>query len=251
MKNRITVALGILGCSLAIPASALAHVSMRADSTASGGYAYAQFSVPHGCEEKATTKIEIQIPEAVLSYKPQVNPGWDLQKIEILKRDKPIKAAHGEITDRVESVTYTAKTPLPDGQLDVFGASIQWPEDAEGDVLNFPVIQTCEGGLSTEWIDIAKEGEDEPEKPAPFITVTEAVEDHHDADADADKADTADHADTTEHADTEEHKDAVSQSDLDTVRTLAIIGVALGGISAVLLLLLMGRVKRQGAGKDK
>jgi uncharacterized protein YcnI len=249
MKRRLITLLSIFGCSLAIPASVLAHVSMKADTTASGAYSYAQFSVSHGCEEKATTKMEIQVPEEVLSYKPQVHAGWDLET-SVVKRDEPIKAAHGDITERVETVTYTAKTPLPDGYLDVFGASIQWPEDADGDQLNFPVIQTCEGGLSNEWIDIAKEGEDEPENPAPFVTVSKADADEHGHD-DTTKEDAKEAVKETDHKDTAEHKDSVSQSDLDSVRILAIVGVALGGVSVLLLLLLMGRVKRLSGGKDK
>jgi hypothetical protein len=40
--------------------------------------------------------------------------------------------------------------------------------------LHFPVIQTCEGGLHTDWIEIAPAGGPEPDHPAPAITLTGA-----------------------------------------------------------------------------
>ena len=51
--------------------------------------------------------------------------------------------------------------------------------DTPGETILFPVIQTCEGGASTEWIQPTVEGEEEPEHPAPAITLTEAEGDGH------------------------------------------------------------------------
>ncbi len=72
--------------------------------------------------------------------------------------DEPITGSHGEeITERVAQVVYTAKTPLPDGQRDAFELSLQIPEDAAGQTLAFPTIQTCEQG-ETAWTEIPADG---------------------------------------------------------------------------------------------
>ena len=84
------------------------------------------------------------------------------------------------MTERTASVVYTANTPLPDGQRDAFELSFQVP-DAEGEVLAFPTIQTCEKG-ETAWTQIPAEGqaEDDLESPAPSFTILAASgEGHH------------------------------------------------------------------------
>lgn len=50
-----------------------------------------------------------------------------------------------------------------------FGLSFQVP-DAEGTILHFPTIQSCEEG-ATSWIEIPVEGEDEPAEPAPTVRI--------------------------------------------------------------------------------
>ena len=77
-------------------------------------------SVPHGCDGSATTKVAIQIPEDILAVTPTRNPYYDVAK-KIEKLAEPVTDAHGnEVTERVASVEYTAKTPLPDGERDAF-----------------------------------------------------------------------------------------------------------------------------------
>ena len=85
---------------------------------------------------------------------------------------KEIAAEGNEITERVATVTYTAKSPLPDGYRDAFELSVQLPE-SEGTTLLFPTIQTCEEG-STSWTEVAADGqsEDDLEHPAPAFEVT-------------------------------------------------------------------------------
>ena len=48
--------------------------------------------------------------------------------------------------------------------------------DKPGETIYFPVVQTCESG-EVAWIEIPEEGADEPEHPAPGITLTAAVAD--------------------------------------------------------------------------
>lgn len=165
-----------------LAAQASAHVSGTPSETAAGSFTVLTLSVPHGCEGSPTTRIEIQVPETVLSVTPTRNPFYDLEAT-VVELDEPVTDAHGnEVTERTGSIVYTAKQPLPEGQRDTFELSFQVP-DAAGELLAFPTIQTCERG-ETGWVEIPSEGQDpeELESPAPAFEITEAAaEDEHGA----------------------------------------------------------------------
>jgi periplasmic copper chaperone A len=168
-----TLAAGAL-LAVAVPLSASAHIGVAPTSTAAGSSTVLTFALPHGCDGSATTAIAIDIPESITNVTPTVNPNWDVAKVQV-KLDKPIGDGHGNsITTRVGQVVYTAKAPLADGLRDTFALSLTLPEDAAGTTLAFPVLQTCEAG-STTWDQVAKDGESEPEHPAPSVAVTTAV----------------------------------------------------------------------------
>lgn len=180
MSRRTLARLGAptaaLALALAVAGPASAHVTVTATDTAAGAYTVLTVSVPHGCDGSPTTKIAVAMPEGVYSVTPTRNPLYDVEKVTE-KLDQPVEDAHGnEITERVSQVVYTARTPLPDGERDAFELSLQLPEDAAGETLAFPAIQTCEQG-ETAWTEEAAEGAEEPEHPAPTITVTDAEED--------------------------------------------------------------------------
>jgi len=155
---------------------ASAHVSATATSTAANSYTTATFSLPHGCDGSPTTKIAFQVPESIIEVTPTVNPNWT-----ITKATEPYTSASAATDDesaedageRVTSVTYTAKTPLPADERDTFSLSFSLPDGKAGDLVEFPALQTCEKG-SVEWNQEQKAGEAEPEHPAPSITLTAA-----------------------------------------------------------------------------
>jgi len=179
-------AIGIGAASLLLtgvsPASA--HVDVKADSTAAGSSTLVRFSFSHGCDGSATTQIAIAIPEEVTSVSPGMNYGWTVEKATDETATPAATPAEGEhgATGRVSEVIYTAKEPVPDGFYDELVLKVALPEDAEGETLYFPVIQTCEEG-EVAWIEIPAEGEDgeELKSPAPSVTVT-APEENGDGD---------------------------------------------------------------------
>lgn len=177
----IALSAAVSGLALVAAGPALAHVSVSPDEAGAGDYAIATFSVPHGCDGSATTKVLITIPEQIVRVTPTRNALWDVEK-KMVTLATPIQPEEGaEITERVASVVYTAKTPLPDGYRDAFELSFQVP-DAVGETLKFPVTQTCVKG-ATEWNQTVAEGEAEPEHPTPVIKVVESSGgDHHGAD---------------------------------------------------------------------
>jgi uncharacterized protein YcnI len=215
-----------IALSLVSPASA--HVSATVSDASAGAFTVATFSVPHGCEESPTTKIEIQVPESVLSVTPTRNPFYDVEaRIEQL--DEPQTDAHGnEVTERTASIVYTAITPLPDGQRDTFELSFQVP-DTEGEVLAFPTIQTCEKG-STDWTEVPAEGQDEEEleHPAPSFEIlpASAEGDHH---GDATEASGDEHGDeaASAEADDEDGSDALGWAGLGA----GLLGLVAGGLA--------------------
>ncbi|UEJ81732.1 YcnI family protein [Brachybacterium halotolerans subsp. kimchii] len=160
------------GLAFAVPAAAQAHVTADAEDTTAGAYTVVTFSVPHGCDGSATTKVAIDLPEGVDEVTPTRNPYYDVTtKHE--KLAEPETDAHGnEVTERDSQVVYTAKTPLPDGERDSFELSLQIPEDAAGTTLTFPTTQTCEKG-ETAWTQVPKKGQSEKdlESPAPSVAV--------------------------------------------------------------------------------
>jgi uncharacterized protein YcnI len=173
---------------LASPASA--HATIDPSTTAAGSYTVLTVAIGHGCEESSTTKVAIKIPRQILPVTPTRNPFWN-SATTIEELDKPVKDAHGNaVTERVATVEYTAKMPLPHDQRDAFELSLQLPDSA-GTTLAFPTVQTCEEG-KTAWVEVPSDGAsaDHLEHPAPTVTITAAEEPGHGDDVDATETDT-------------------------------------------------------------
>jgi uncharacterized protein YcnI len=174
MQRRHLIATGALGLvgAFALTTPAAAHVYPDVTEAAAGSFVKFNLVVPHGCEEAATTRLEVQIPEGIYSVTPQVVPGWTISKTTE-ELAEPVDDGHGgEHTSRDAVVTWEGG-PLAHDQLEEFGLSVQMP-DTPGETILFPTIQTCEGGAVTEWIEPTPEDGEEPEHPAPAIAITEA-----------------------------------------------------------------------------
>lgn len=163
MKSPLKIALAATaGLALAIttPLAAHAHVTVTPSGTGAGSYSVLTFAIPHGCDGSATTAIRITIPDDVGAVTPTVNPNWD---VAMLREG-----------DRVAAVTYTAHESLPNELRDTFELSVRLPDSAAGDVLAFPILQSCVEG-SVDWAQVASTGDAAPELPAPSITLTEST----------------------------------------------------------------------------
>lgn len=222
------VAAGSLALALAAPAAANAHVTAAASTTAAGSYTVVTFSLAHGCEGSPTTALSISIPEGINSVSPTVNPNWDVVKNEVAIAE-PVTDSHGNTaTERVSDVVYTAKTALADGYRDTVSLQLQLPEDAAGETLAFPVLQSCEVG-STSWDQPTVEGEDEPELPAPVVAVTEAEEGeghHGSGHDDSDASDASEGAAAT----TASSTTPAAQGDDVLARVLGVGGLVVGAV---------------------
>jgi uncharacterized protein YcnI len=184
--------LGAAILALAVPGTASAHVSMSADTAAAGSYAVLTFAVPHGCDGAATTRVAVRLPAGLHTVTPTINPGWTVDK-RTEKLSEPVTTAHGSVlTERVAEVVWTARTPLPEGYRDTLSLQVPLPEDAAGQQLVFPTVQTCTEG-ETAWTQVAAPGQDPEtlEHPAPTLDVAAAEGGHGHGHASAPAAETA------------------------------------------------------------
>jgi periplasmic copper chaperone A len=224
---------GVLLALAAAPIAASAHVTVTPSGTAAGSSTVLTFAFSHGCEGSPTTALTFDLPESIESVSPTLHPNYTIEKV-----------ADG---DRTAQVVYTAMTPVDDGYRDTIELSVRLPEDAAGETLAFPVLQTCAVG-ETNWNEIADEGEGEaePESPAPTIVVTESTGDAHgDGGASDDAADDDDAAHSDHDEATATDAAAAGSSDDVIARVLGIGGLVVGVIGIVLAL--SARRSRQDA----
>ena len=179
------VTVGALALAVSVPVAAHAHVGVSGTNTAAGSSTLLTFAFSHGCDGSPTTQLAIQIPDGINAVTPTVNPGWTTEKVTA-KLETPVTDAHGnQVTERVAQVVYTALTPVADGLRDTFVLSLTLPEDAAGQTLAFPTVQSCTVGEHA-WIELAADGQDphDLDSPAPTLTVTATEEGagHHDTD---------------------------------------------------------------------
>jgi uncharacterized protein YcnI len=154
--------------ALAAPAAAHAHITLQPKTGVAGAYTRLDVRVPNERDNASTKKVEVQFPDgfAAASYEPA--PGWDV-KVTKKQLAKPIQTDDGEITEGVNTITWTAKSDadaIPPGAFEDFGLSVQIPGKA-GDQLTFKALQTYTGGEVVRWI-----GAEDSDTPAPIVSVT-------------------------------------------------------------------------------
>lgn len=153
------------------PASA--HVTLEQGEAPVGASYKAVFRVPHGCEQSATVKLTVRIPEGIIAVKPMVKAGWEIET----KRgnyEKTYSYFHGAtFSEGVKEVTWSGGK-LPDSFYDEFVLSMFVSADLKpGRKLYFPVIQACEKGVHN-WVEVP--AADKPNAPlndpAPGLMLT-------------------------------------------------------------------------------
>ena len=151
--------------ALAVPAMASAHVTVSPDELEAGDHGTLTFAFSHGCEDSPTTALRIMMPEGLASVAPTIDPNWT---IDVERGDDGL----------VSAVTYTAVAPVANGLRGAVTLGVGL-DDSTPDTLVFPVVQSCVVG-STEWTQVAEDGEDPHslDAPAPVVTVGEATGGH-------------------------------------------------------------------------
>ncbi|GAA0679800.1 YcnI family protein [Kitasatospora atroaurantiaca] len=210
---------------IALAAPAFAHVTVQPGNAQQGGYSAVAFRVPNESDTASTIKLEVSLPmdHPLASVRTQPMPGWTAT-LEKSKLDKPLKSHGQDINEAVSKITWTADagTKIAPGQFQEFRVSLgALPTDTEK--LTFKALQTYDNGDVVRWIDEAKDGQPEPAKPAPVLTLTKA-----------DAAATSGDHHMSASQDDKSGDQASAKSDDSTARTLGVVGIVVGVIGAAL-----------------
>ncbi|MGW0215048.1 YcnI family copper-binding membrane protein [Micromonospora chokoriensis] len=164
-----TAVLGFAG-----PASA--HVTVNPKEATQGGYARVAFRVPNESDTASTNKLEVVLPEnaPVGSVSTMPVPGWTVAT-EKRKVDPPIEVHGSQLTEAVSKITWTATgdAAVKPGQFQEFPVSMG--PLPKVDTMVFKVLQTYSDGTISRWIDDPAPGGEEPEHPAPVLTLAAAA----------------------------------------------------------------------------
>ena len=135
-----------LGAAL-LASPALAHVTLDQASMPADSTLRIAVRVPHGCDGAATTGIRVQIPEGFRNVKPMPLAGWTLTTVT---EGTAAPGGHGEGAP-VKEVAWQGGN-LPDAFYQEFVLRAQTPREP-GQTAYFAVVQECEGGKVTRWIE--------------------------------------------------------------------------------------------------
>jgi uncharacterized protein YcnI len=231
-RRLAVLAASVAALVLGIAAPASAHVTVNPNEAAQGGYAKLTFRVPNERANAGTVKLAVQLPQdhPITSVSVQPHDGWTYE-VSRRKLDTPIKGSSGDITDVVDTVTWSGG-PIKPGEFDEFSVSVgPLPKDASS--LTFKAVQTYENGEVVRWVDEAVEGQPAPKSPAPVLTLTAAS-----------GTDAASHDDA---AAPSPGSSGASQSDVDAAKTFGIIGFVLGALGLAIGGLALAQSRRSGA----
>jgi periplasmic copper chaperone A len=168
-----TITLALCGATmLALPGTALAHITLEQQEAAAGSTYKAVLRLGHGCEGSPTTTVRVQIPDGVINVKPMPKAGWELTtKVEPYPEPMPYRDT--VLTEGVREITWSGGS-VPDEWYEEFVFRGQLPDGEPGTVIYFPTVQECHGGGIHRWIEIPEEGQTRGylEEPAPQLTLT-------------------------------------------------------------------------------
>lgn len=157
--------------------TASAHVRVHADSTTAGSFSALTFRVPTESDTASTVKVEVSLPQdqPLLSVSTKPVPGWNANIVEA-PLPKPVTSEGATITKAPRTVTWTVTdkaAAIAPGQYQEFSISAG-PLPPAGSLL-LPVTQTYSDGKVVAWDQPTPASGEEPEHPAPELTVTAAA----------------------------------------------------------------------------
>jgi periplasmic copper chaperone A len=153
---------------------AFAHVVVTPDTGDKGGYATVAFRVPNESATAGTVKVEVTLPtdHPVISARTTPIPGWTAQVVKA-PLPAPVDDHGAKVTESVKTITWTAQpgTKIGQDQYVDFQTLLRLPSD--GDQLSFPAAQTYDDGSVVRWDQAQAPGAEEPEHPAPTLTLVD------------------------------------------------------------------------------
>jgi uncharacterized protein YcnI len=164
--------LAALAGSVLVAGTASAHVTVSSTDATPGGFGKITFRVPNESATASTVSLRVQLPAdtplAFVSTQPV--DGWTVTTTNS-DLPEPVEVEGEQVTRYVSQVQWQAAAGggIGPGQFQEFSLSVGPLPDA--DELELPVVQTYSDGTETAWIEPTVEGQDEPENPAPVLTL--------------------------------------------------------------------------------
>ena len=172
MRTAVVLALtaGLVALSGGV---ASAHVTVSSADAAPGGYGKITFRVPNESDVASTVALRIQVPTdtPLTSLRAQPVPGWTVG-LTTAQLDPPVQVGDEQVTQAVSVVEFRADPGggIAPGQFQEFALSGgPFPDTGS---LTFNAVQTYSDGTEAAWIEPTVEGQPEPERPAPVLSLT-------------------------------------------------------------------------------
>jgi uncharacterized protein YcnI len=161
-----------LAAAVATAGVASAHVTVSSSDAAPGGFGKLTFRVPNESDTASTVALRISIPEeaAMASLRYEAEPGWTVTMTNS-DLQTPLESHGEQVTSYVSVVEFRAEDGggIRPGEFAEFALSGGPLPDVEQ--VSFPTVQTYSDGTEAAWIEPTVEGQEEPERPAPVLTL--------------------------------------------------------------------------------
>jgi uncharacterized protein YcnI len=159
--------------TLATAGVASAHVTANPEVATKGGYGKIIFRVPDESPTAGTIKLQVTLPtdHPIASARTLAVPGWTV-KIDTVQLNPPITVHNTTISSAPHVITWTAQPGVRIGPTEFgeFAVSMgAFPDNV--DKLVFPAVQTYDDGRVVNWDQVQQPGAEEPEHPAPTVTL--------------------------------------------------------------------------------
>jgi uncharacterized protein YcnI len=183
LRRIAVLVLGVLAVLVAATGVASAHVSVSSADAAPGGYGKLTFRVPNESDTASTVSLRIQIPQeaALASLRAMPVPGWTVVLTET-DLEVPLDNHGQQISTYVSVVEFRADEGAGIGPGEFLEFSLSGGPFPDVDEVSYPTIQGYSDGSEAAWIEPTVDGE-EPERPAPTLTLTAAEEPAHGEDS--------------------------------------------------------------------
>jgi uncharacterized protein YcnI len=213
-----------LAASFAVAATASAHVTVSSADASPGGFGKITFRVPNESDTASTVSLRVQLPaDTPLSFVSTLPvPGWTVTTTTS-DLPEPVEVEGEQVTTYVSQIEWRADAGggIAPGQFQEF--SLSGGPLPDTDTMVLPTVQTYSDGTESAWIEPTVEGQEEPQRPAPVLTLTAS-------DADASSAATADDAEAGH-----SHGDVSDSGDASGLALFVAILALLTGVAGVVL----------------
>ena len=174
-RRLVVLVLATLAALAASVTVVSAHVTVSSTDAAPGGFGKLTFRVPNESDTASTVALRISIPEesAMASLRVQPVPGWTVTTTSA-DLQTPLESHGEQVTSYVSVVEFRAADGggIRPGEFQEFALS--GGPFPDSDQLSFPAVQSYSDGTEAAWIEPTVEGQAEPDRPAPVLTLTAA-----------------------------------------------------------------------------